>query len=161
MPTSGQTRPLAAFEALGWLCANHADRTLKERAYAFSVALEWKDSDSGMLDTVTLQSWQEQGRTTDVNQAADLFVQAVEEVLLREVIGPLRSGTLRGLGALRIGRSSRAQKVGQLLEAADAAGDSKPLLRCYRDYVDRLEAGEAKWGCAVELAIAIRRSAEA
>ena len=95
MPMSGQ-KPLAAFEALSWLCANHADRNLKERAYAFSVALEWRDSDSGMLDTVTLQSWQEKGKTTDIDQAAALFVEAVEDVLLKQTMGSLRSGTLRG-----------------------------------------------------------------
>lgn len=157
MPTPGQTRPLAAFEALSWLCANHADRTVKERAYAFSVALEWKDSDSGMLDTVTLQSWQEKGRTTDIDQAADLFVQALEEALLKETAGPLRSGTLRGLSAFGLGRATREQKVAQLLAAAETAGDDKPQLRCYRDYAGCLASGQARWGCAVDLAIAVRR----
>ena len=158
MATSGQTNPLAAFEALSWLCANHSDRTVKERAYAFSVALEWKDSGADMLDTVTVQSWQESGRTTDIDQAAELFVQAVEDALLKEAMGPLRSGTLRGLGAIGIGKTSRAEKVAQLLEAAERDGDGNPPLRCYRDYVGCLESAQSKWGCAVDLAVAIRRA---
>ncbi len=157
MPTSGQAEPLAAFEALSWLCANHPDRALKERAYAFSVALEWKDSDSGMLDTVTLQSWQEQGQTIDVDQAADLFVVAVEDLLIKQTMGPLRSGTLRGLGALGIGKQSRGQKVARLLETAKSAGDRLPALHCYLDYRGCLESGQAKWSCATGLAISIRR----
>lgn len=159
MPTSGQ-KPLAAFEALSWLCANHADRSLKERAYAFSVALEWRDSDPGMLDTVTLQSWQERGQTTDIDQAAALFVEAVEDALLKQTMGSLRSGTLRGLSALGIGSHGRDQQIAQLLDAARSAGDQNPALRSYGDYADCRKAGQAQWSCAVDLAIAIRRAAD-
>ena len=155
MPMSGP-KPLAAFEALSWLCANHPDRNLKERAYAFSVALEWRDSDSGMLDTVTLQSWQEKGKTTDIDQAAALFVEAVEDVLLKQTMGSLRSGTLRGLSALGIGSQGRDQQIAQLLDAARSSGDQASALRSYRDYADCRQSGGAQWSCAVDLAIGIR-----
>ncbi len=158
MRTSGEAEPLAAFEALSWLCANHPDRTLKERAYAFSVALEWKDNDSGMLDTVTLQSWQESGRTTDVDQAADLFVVAIEDLLIKQTMGALRSGTLRGLGALGLGKHGREHKVARLLEAAKSPGDQPPALLCYLDYRRCLESEQARWSCATGLAISIRRA---
>lgn len=146
--------PLAAFEALAWLCANHPDRALRECAYRLSVALEWKGDDAGMLDTVTLQNWQEKGASTDLEEAATRFVEAVEETLFKQITGRLRSGTLRGLGALGIGKLSRDDRKARLLAAEDGAPD----LQCYAGYVRDRAAGRSRRNSAAALAICLRRA---
>jgi hypothetical protein len=144
--------PSAVRDALAWLARHHADRALRDRAYRFSVALDWQDKAGSVVDTVTLRSSAERDASLDPDTAGEQFVEALETVLLRDLLGGLRYRTLAGLAAVGGARLDRAQRAERLLsvDSDDAA------LAAYRAYAAARADQVPRWLAAGRLAVRLK-----
>lgn len=142
----------AVRDALAWLARTHADRALRDRAYRFSIALDWQDSAGSVVDTVTLRSFAERDASLDPDTAADQFVETVETVLLRALLGGLRYRTAAGLARVGGARFGRAERIERLV----AAESDDAALAAYRDYAAAIADQVPRWLAAGRLAVRLR-----